>query len=188
MKRMVLATLALAASAASWADVGVYGGANLGRVLSDVSCSGDAACDIDKNATGWKIYGGYHFTPIVGAELTYFDFGKNHVTRTIVAGAVNDDFKTSAVGIGADFHFDLAPKWSTDMHLGYARVKSKTSLISGASVNSAKNTPYVGLDAGFLATKGLRIRAGWDFSVAIDPVSRLDYHVNLFSAGASFEF
>lgn len=191
MKRLVLASIALAASAASWADVGIYGGGSVGIAMNDVNCQSSAGCSVDKTATGWKLYGGYRVTPVIGAELTYFNFGKNKVTRAISTTSVDDDFDTKAVGIGASFHFDLAPKWSTDVHLGYARVKSSTtatiSNVTGAA-DSHKNTPYIGVDAGYLVQKGLRVRAGWDFTSAIDPVSRGDFHENLFSVGASYEF
>lgn len=193
MKRLVLASIALAASAASWADIGIYGGGSVGKALMDLSCESDPACHLDKNATAWKLYGGYRITPVVGAELTYFKFGKFKGYEDLGAtyGYADVEFKARALGVGADFHFDLAPQWTADVHLGYARVKTTTDVsLVGVTVSADgyKNTPYIGLEGGFRVAKGTLIRAGWDFTVAREPFTNADYHLNMFSVGASYEF
>lgn len=192
MKRMVLATLALAASAASWADVGVFVGGSVGKTVNDLNCNTrglNNECHMDSSATGWKLYGGYRITPVIAVEATYFNFGKvdwSGSDRTTSA-AVSGDDSAKAFGLGAGFHFDLTPQWSTDVHLGYARVKS-VSDSGSARTEAYKNDAYIGIDGGFMVVKGFRIRAGWDFATAIEPVTKLNYHLNLFSVGGSYEF
>lgn len=192
MKRMVLATLALAASAASWADVGVFVGGSLGKTSNDLNCSAlslQSECNKDSNATGWKVYGGYRITPVIAVEGTYFNFGKvdwSGTSRKKSAAVAGDD-SAKAFGLGAGFHFDLTPQWSTDVHLGYARVKSVSDVGTTRS-EAYKNDAYIGIDGGFLVAKGFRIRAGWDFATALEPVSQANYHLNLFSVGGSYEF
>lgn len=78
MKRL-LAAFIIAASLASGAafaqspGVGPYVGGSLGPSnFSSDSCIGNC----DKTDIGYKVFGGYMFTPYLGAEVGYGAFGK----------------------------------------------------------------------------------------------------------------
>src|SRR5512145_1131960 len=95
MKRLVSASI-LAASLVGGAafaqspGVGPYVGASIG--MSDYDWSAGCVGECDKTDIGFKLYGGYMFTPYIGAEVGYGAFGKAKVG---VTGVGNAELKSS---------------------------------------------------------------------------------------------
>ena len=92
MKRLLTASLIAAAfaSGAAFAQspgVGPYVGASIG--LSDYDWSGGCAGECDKTDIGFKVYGGYMFTPYIGAEVGYGAFGKAKIGVPVGSTAVS---------------------------------------------------------------------------------------------------
>ena len=88
MKKALLSLLFLALAAfglpalAQAPLTGFYAGAGFGLTDARSICNtvwlpaGTTLGGCDKKDIGWKVYGGYQFTPHWGAEVGYLDFGK----------------------------------------------------------------------------------------------------------------
>ncbi len=88
MKKALLSLLFLALAAfglpvlAQAPLTGFYAGAGVGLAKARSVCTtnwlpaGTTIGGCDNKDTGWKLYGGYQFTPHWGAEVGYLDFGK----------------------------------------------------------------------------------------------------------------
>lgn len=192
MKRLGLAACLLVISTcASASDPRFYVGGNLGKAFNNLNCNavslGDP-CSVDDSSTAWKAYGGFRFNSVAGLELSYFNFGsvkysgQLNVNNQLLAEPVDADLKSKAIGVGASFHFDLTPHWSTDMRVGYQHVKYR-----GAK-DGTSNPGYLGLDIGYLVAPGLRVLGAWDFTTLKVPTSDYDYRLNVLSVGLSYEF
>lgn len=57
--------------------------------------------EIDKDDISWKILGGYHFTPNLGVELAWTDFGQSDAPSNVIGGPFEADAKAISVfGVG----------------------------------------------------------------------------------------
>jgi OOP family OmpA-OmpF porin len=184
--KLLTALAALTLSAAASAQT--YGVASVGIARVDVDCTGAASCD--KSDTGFKLMGGYKFTPNVAAEIGYFDFGKAKASGS----GVNAELKNSAFGGGVAYHLDLAPSWNAVGRLGLAQVKTKISgTVSGlgSASDSDNNTAlYAGLGVGYKLSKTLSIDGAWDLSKSKYNKNGVDEsgNINMFSVGVTFGF
>ena len=81
MKKIFLALAAVSslAGASAFAETGYIGGA-VGQSHFNADCSGTTDCKT--NDTGYKLFGGYKFSPNLAGEVNYFDFGKADVRAT----------------------------------------------------------------------------------------------------------
>jgi len=172
MKRTALsiAAMALMLSSAAFAQgyVGVAGGPS----KIDVDCAGTTTCDT--TSTGWKLFGGYKFTPNWAAEVGYFDFGKAKFTGSdVTTGNVTADVKGSGLGVGVALSGEFAPSWTGVARLGVASVKAKVSATAtggtlvpaGTSSDSETSTnAYFGVGIGYLISKNMSIDGAIDFS------------------------
>ena len=97
MKRLLTASI-LAASLASGAafaqspGVGPYVGGSIGR--SNYERASGCVGECDKTDIGFKVFGGYMFTPYIGAEIGYGAFGKAKVGVSR-RDSVNAELKSS---------------------------------------------------------------------------------------------
>ncbi len=90
LKRLLAAsavTAALAFSAAASAQG--YLGTSIGQSDFDLDCTGLTSCDTKD--TGWKVFGGHMFTPNLGIEGAYVDFGKATGTASSIPVIVASD-------------------------------------------------------------------------------------------------
>jgi OmpA-OmpF porin, OOP family len=166
MKKTLLSLLTVSALAlSSAASAQGYVGLGVGTTNLNADCAGTSSCD--KTGTGFKLFGGYKYTPNIAAELVYFDFGKAKATIPDVGGPLNGEIKTSAIGLGAAFMGPFAPEWSGVARLGIARVKGKVSASQGSrSASDSENSTqaYFGLGVGYALSKNASVDLSADFS------------------------
>jgi OOP family OmpA-OmpF porin len=185
MKKTVLAFAALAAlaSGSAFAQQAYVGGA-VGQSHVNLDCSGVPNCTT--NDTGYKVFGGYKFTPNLAGELTYFDWGKASGS----SGAARAEVRGTGFGLGVAFMGDMAPQWSAVGRLGVATNKAKgEGTFNGAVVVSdseTKTTAYAGVGIGYAVTPQMTIDAALDFSNL--ELSGEKGNVRLFSVGVTFKF
>jgi OOP family OmpA-OmpF porin len=161
MKKTILAIAAVTSLLASSAFAQGYAGVAVGQGHVNLDCSGTTSCS--DNGTGFKVFGGYKFTPNIAAEVTYFDFGK----ASAAAPGLGLDLRTTALGVGAAFMADFAPQWSGVARLGVASVRMKgDATLFGASGSTSESSTqaYVGLGVGYEISKGLSVNGSMDFS------------------------
>jgi len=97
----VVTVVALDASAA--AQVQFYAGGDVGLGRVDVDCS--EVDDCDKNAVGFKVYGGYRFDAGWAVEAGYFDWGKVTASGSLASVGLpstmfSESIESTGFGIG----------------------------------------------------------------------------------------
>lgn len=185
MKQILLGAI-LTLTLASTAQAQGYASVGAGITHLNDDCSGTTSCD--NSGTGFKLIGGYKFSPNVAAELTYFDFGK--ATATInFPPIVNGAIKTKGFGIGAALSTDFSPELYGNARLGLATLKTEVSLssaVASASESQSSTKLYLGFGAGYHVTKQLSLDVSADFSKA--KFDGTEEGVRLLSVGATFRF
>lgn len=189
MKKHSRAVLAAAALlVAGGASAQTYVGLAAGATNADIDCTGTTRCD--NKDTGFKVFGGYRFTPNIAGELSYFNFGK--ATASVVVppfGLVDGEFKTGGFGVGVAFSGAFAPGWSGVARVGIASLESKISVaasgVSGAE-SDTQAAAYFGLGLGYALTKSLSLDLAADFSKGEFDGEKAD--VRLISVGLTYAF
>jgi OOP family OmpA-OmpF porin len=160
MKKALLAIAALLASTAASAQL--YVGAAGGMSNQDINCSGWSNCD--KSDTGFKLYTGFKFTPIVAGEIAYTDFGDVSLGN----GSSSGRYSGTALSVGAAFTVPFAPKFSGIGRVGLAATDADFNYsgpfgsISGATSESSIE-PYFGLGLAYALTPQLSLTGSFDY-------------------------
>lgn len=185
MAHLAAVTLSLA-SAAAVAQPYVSG--SFGTVKLNVDCAGTTSCD--RTDTGFKLIGGYFFSPKLAVEVGYFDYGKAKASDS----GLSSEIASSAVGIGLAAHQNLAPQWDLFARLGVARMETKVSVAvsgGGSASDSATNAmPYGGLGLGYRLRPNMALELTWDTSRTKYDKNGLNESasLNMFSVGMTFKF
>jgi OOP family OmpA-OmpF porin len=183
MKKFILAIAAITSMTATSAFAEGYVGGAIGQGHINVDCEGASTCKL--SSTGYKIFGGYKFSPNLAGEVTYFDFGK----ADIADPGLSLNLKTTGIGLGVAFSGNFAPQWSGVARLGIAsnRVKAFATLgaASGSDSESSTNA-YAGIGIGYEISKGLKLDASLDFSRGKIEGESAD--LRLFSVGVTYSF
>lgn len=184
-RAIAIAAAALMLSSAAFAQG--YAGAAGGAAKLDFDCSGTTTCDT--TSAGWKLFGGYKFSPNWGVEVNYFDFGKATATLGTGTGILSGDVKGTALGAGVAFFAPFAPQWYGVARLGVASTKAKiTGSFGGFSGSDSETSTnaYYGLGLGYAMSKNLSIEGAIDFSRFKYAGESVD--ARLASIGLSFSF
>ncbi len=139
MKKVLLASLiaSIAALVLPAHAEGVYAGGAISRTSNFGSFSSSATVtETGKNTpTGFKIYGGYDFTPTLAIEAGFADLGKSKIDYSIggVAGTTYGQQKTeqSAFFVAAKQSFKLNEQVSLFGKAGVARNHTEVGTVSG---------------------------------------------------------
>lgn len=181
MKKFLLAIAALLVSTSSMAQI--YMGAAGGLTNQDVNCDGWSSCD--KSDTGFKLYGGYRFTPIVSGEVTYTDFGKVGLSTPGFSGS----YSGKALGLGAAFTVPLANKLYGVGRVGLANTEAdydSSNVVFYSSTSDSSIEPYFGLALNYALTPQLSLTGSFDYTHFDYP--RGSGGATLFAIGVSFAF
>jgi OOP family OmpA-OmpF porin len=188
MKRQHLIALAALAFSTAASAQNAYLAGSVGWSNLSVDCAGAPSCD--KSDIGWKILGGYKFTPNVAGELVYFDFGKAKLSDP----GASLDIGNTAWGAGIAFHQDLSPTWNFVARLGLADVTTKLSAsvsgVGSASDSDSSTQFYLGLGVGYKISKTASIDFVWDWSKGEYDKNGINEsgNANVFSVGMTFGF
>ena len=164
MKRLIgnISVLAVTAFASVCLAQGYVGG-SFGNSDANINCAGTVTCD--NKDTGFKVFGGYMFTPNFGVEGAYASFG-TATASVLVPPLVNVEIK--GTGFGA-FAVGVVPidQFSVFGKLGVASIKAEGSGsvagFGGATLPSETHTDVAwGVGAGYNFTKNFGIRAEWE--------------------------
>lgn len=189
ISKKILAAAALAACSAfaQAAPVGPYIGGAFGFTMLNVDCSAGVTCD--DSDVGYKLYGGYNFTPMFGVEVDYIDFGAA-TWDSAYFGTKYLELSSSLFGVAGVVNWDFGKQWAGAAKLGLGQVTVDSSgLLANGSQSNTKI--YGGFDVSYAINPKFKLRAGWDFSV-VDYTypggASEDGGVHLFSVGASYNF
>jgi OOP family OmpA-OmpF porin len=161
-KMIVAAVLSMLAATAQAQG---YAGASGGVTKLDADCAGTTTCDT--TGSGFKVYGGYQFMPMLAGELVYFNFGKTKASLTVGANTSTLELAASGFGLGAAFNANLAANVPATARLGVASIKAKQDIRGpGGSVSDSESSTqaYFGIDIGYAFTKNFAATLSADFS------------------------
>ena len=204
-----LAALAVCAAPLAGAQgTGWYGGASVGRsaaTIDDARITGGLAVQglattglvDDDRDTGYKLFGGYQFTPNLGVEAGYFDLGNfGYRATTVPAGTLNGDMRVKGLNLDLVGTLPLAGRISALGRLGVVSVRASDSF----SATGAVRMPYAsaspserstGLKAGlglmYDITDSLAVRAEVERYRIKDAVGNRG-DVDLLSVGLIYRF
>lgn len=163
---------------ASAQSTGWYAGANAGRtgaeiddprITSGLQAQGFTTTSIvDRDrSTGFKLYGGYEFSPHFALEGGYFDLGKfGYTANTLPAGTLNGEMRVRGLNLDLVGTLPLTGKLSALGRVGvnYARAKDQFSGTGAVAVSnptaskSQANVKYgVGLNYAFSEAVAMRL-------------------------------
>jgi len=190
MKTTALTVLALAAlfgghaASAQNLQMSTYLGASAGVAHGNVDCSGTTTCKT--SPTTLRLYGGYHFTPHVGVELTYAALG----TIKATAPGTQVDLRSTSMDVSAVYRLGSpGSAWGGFVKGGLAYTQVKVNTAVGTLVGtSTKNAwgPIVGVGATYALTNHFALRAELDTQTVKAPGS--SGNVTSFTVGAQGMF
>ena len=147
---------------------GFYVGGGIGLAEGRSACTtnwlpaGTTIGGCDNEDQGWKVYGGYQFTPHWGAEVGYHDFGRQR-WGVAVGGAVQTiaERETTAWSLVGTGTFPVMPGLSLFGKLGLYR--SDTDVRAGGFSANGSSTDYTwGLGGRFDFTRNISMRIEWE--------------------------
>ena len=193
---------------AQGAGAGWYGGANVGRSAATIDDAritsglagqglGTSSIDDRDRATGYKLFGGYQFTPNIGVEAGFFDLGHfGYTANTVPAGTLNGDIRVKGLNLDLVGTLPLAGKLSALGRVGVTSVRSS----DGFSATGAARLPFANANPSQRSTNakfGLGLMYDINDSLAVraeaeryglkDAVGNKG-HADLFSVGLIYRF
>ncbi len=184
MKKILIASLITAASAFSMSAhaEGAYAGVSVEKSNYSIEVIGANVTSTSDKPTGFKLYGGYEFTPNLAAELGYADFGSAKTTFTGGFAEV----KVSSWYLAGRGTMPINDKFSVFGKLGVARNKADVTG-SGIAVTGGGNKTdlYAALGAEYRLSKVAALTAELESYGKVDGNGGKG---NVFSLGARFNF
>lgn len=206
-----LAALAVLGAGPALAQVpssGWYGGASVGRSATSVDDEritngllgqglGTVSIDARERDTGYKLFGGYQFTPNLGVEAGYFDLGTTGYTATTVpAGTLSGDMRLKGLNLDLVGTLPLAGRLSALGRVGVTSIRASDSFSATgavsmpyASANPSQRSTNLKLGLGLMydITDSLAVRAEAERYRLKDAVGNRG-HADLFSVGLIYRF
>ncbi len=178
--KLCFMAVAITTSCATWADeampwyIGASGGPSQGtiddgRILQGLSAAGLPLASItdDSRDNGYKVFGGYHFSPNFALEASYFDLGKyGFAVSTTPAGTLTGESRVRGLGLDAVLMAPLTNKLrvSAKVGLNYAQVQDNfvaSGAVTAANPNPSQTelNPKIGFGMEYALTEALSVRA-----------------------------
>lgn len=195
----LLGTLTLAGPAA-WAGEGpgFYAGGSVGLshyedeeddIEADFRAAGFAAdVDSDTNDLGWKIFGGYRFTPYFGAELAYIDLGEESVDVDLgpLLGTLTATNSVSGASVAGTAGYPVLPNAYVFGKLGGFIWDSNAegSPVGLGDDDSGVNLTF-GIGGTYQLVEHVKVRAEWE---RFQGLGDDDTDVDLFTGGIQYDF
>ncbi|MGA8864244.1 MAG: outer membrane beta-barrel protein [Gallionella sp.] len=194
--KVVTLTLLLFGMAASPAMAeGYYAALDAGQSKAKDACTGVPGGWTGCSDTGTmvRIAGGYQFTPMWGAEISYADLGSASLGSGIISSiAVSGNYKASSVQLSGTGTFPVTDAFSIIAKLGIASTDlTVTASGGGVSVDQSATTTKAafGIGAQYDFTKNISVRAQYeDLGDVGDSNTTGTSNVTLLSAGLVYKF
>lgn len=160
-----------AAQAQGNADTGPYAGITVGK--PDWKADSIGGLSGDSSGTGLKAYGGWRFTPHLGAELSAVRLGR-------LSGPAGDA-KANGYGLDVVGYLPFATDWTAFARAGIAQIKTR---VPGAS--DRNSAPKFGLGAQYQLGPSTSLRGEWE-RYRLDAFGSKS-NTDMYSLGVQFAF
>jgi OOP family OmpA-OmpF porin len=177
---------------------GFYGGGSVGLShyedeaddIDEAFTAAGFTADVDSDTTdlGWKIFGGYRFTPNFGAEVGYIDLGEQSVDVDLgpLLGTLSATNSISGVSLAGTAGYPVLPKAYMFGKLGGFIWDSSAE---GSPVGLGDDDNGVDLTFGIGGTYELvehvKVRAEWE---RFQGLGDDDTDIDLFTGGIQYDF
>lgn len=154
-------SIAQAQTAGGW-----YAGTSLGQSGQNLRTE-NVAAPVSGNQkttdTGYKVFGGYQFTPNWAAEIQYFNLGKYQYSDAAKNSAVIKTSGFSFAGVGT---LPVSQNFSVLGKIGLSQQSFAANLLSGTSQqsrNASGTSLLMGLGGEYEISKNVLIRAEYEY-------------------------
>lgn len=149
----------------------------------------------NNSSTGYKLFGGYQFTPNFALEGGYFDLGRfSYGSTTIPAGTFNGSTRVNGLNLDLVGMVPLSDKFSVLGRIGAAYAQSRANFASTGFVpvntgNPSRNETALKLGVGiqYAITEALSLRAELERYRISDPI-RNRGNIDMASLGLVYRF
>ena len=193
----LLGALVTYGTAASAQDTKFYAGVSGGLAKARSACdatglpAGSTINSCDETDTGWKVYGGYQWTPNWGFELGYFDFGKATASATILGVPATAHAEATGWQLVATGTLPITPQFDLFAKLGIhnSKVDVRAS-VPGVNVSASGSSTDLawGLGAKWNYTRNVSMRIEYERFNDVGDSNTGRSDVDLLSIGAMFRF
>tara|TARA_R110002167_G_scaffold366280_1_gene594256 strand:- start:3072 stop:3677 length:606 start_codon:yes stop_codon:yes gene_type:complete len=166
---IVATALATALAAPVFAAEEYYVGGSAGRTDAKEACDGLDSIGFvgscDDTDTGWKLFGGYRFTPNFGAEAFYADLGEFSASGTILGDPATANDEANGFGVSAIGTWPISDEFGVFGKLGFFRWDLESSATIGAvsvSVDDKGTDLTFGVGASYSFNESFSIRVEWE--------------------------
>ncbi len=199
-------TAVCGSSAMAQEALGGYVGANVGRTRADFDSNAINSSLVrqgfainstttDNRGTGYKLYGGYQFTPNFALEGGYFDLGRfNSLSNTTPTGTFNDTTRVRGLNLDLVGTLPISDRFSVFGRVGAAYAQSRSNFASTGFVpvntsNHSRNGTNVkfGVGVQYAITDALAVRAEFERYRINDPI-RNRGNIDMASVGLVYRF
>jgi OmpA-OmpF porin, OOP family len=153
--------------------------------------------ETDNNDLGWKIFGGYRFTPYFGAEVAFVDLGEESADVGIGAATINATNSVSGVSLSGTAGYPIIPQayvfgrmgayiWDSSVDTEGNALLNAIATANGA-VNEGDNGVDLtfGLGATYELVEHVKVRADWE---RFNGLGEDETDIDLFSGGIQYDF
>lgn len=163
-----------------------YFGGTVGRAKWNLDCAGTDSCTT--NASGYKVYTGYEFTPVISIEGAYVSLNE----ATARFSGLSASFTGRGLDLAAIFKTPAYKNFQGFGKVGVAYMKGElTASYAGASAadNSYSTQGLLGFGAFYPLNKDVSLRAEFDHRrVKVSGFNGSTSTVNMFSVGIQSVF
>ena len=194
----VAAALLASFSGVAFADGSNYYAAfDIGQSDAKDGCNGvPATMSCKKTDTAFRLAGGYQFTPMWGAEVSYADLGKDTASGTLLGVSVSGDVKLTSLQLAGTGTFPVSGAFSVIGKLGIARTEVKETataafggLSASASAKATSTKAAFGIGVQYDFTKNVSARAQYEDLGKVGDVNTTgESKLTLISAGVIYKF
>jgi OOP family OmpA-OmpF porin len=164
------------------ASAQAYFGSTVGRAKWNLDCSGTDSCT--SSASGYKVFTGYEFTPMVSVEGAYVSLNET----TARFGGLSASFTGRGLDLAAIFK---TPSYKNFQGFGKVGIGELTASLAGQSAadNSYSTQGLIGFGALYPLNKDVSLRAEFDNRrVKVSGFNGSTSTVNMFSIGIQSVF
>jgi OOP family OmpA-OmpF porin len=158
-----LAAALATGSVAAMAQSKFYLGGGGGMAEVELDCAGTLSCD--KRDTAYKGFAGYMFTPNLGIEGSYTDFGRASAGVVFGSAVIEIGLQPRAYALFGLASLPLGDRFALFAKAGAAYVDSKATVASGSLTvgdNDRAVTPTFGVGGSVRLMEGLAVRLEWE--------------------------
>lgn len=151
---------------------------------------------VDRKDSGFKVFGGYAFTPQLAIELAETDIGEFSTRTTVTGGSVDASYRAKATSLDAVLSAPVNDALSVFGRLGLARTRTDARFASTGIVGlqftqaeRKKTAPHFGIGLQYALAKEWAIRAELErFAKLGDDSTGGELRTATYSLGAVYRF